>query len=302
MNCTHPVYAINRGICPDTGKMNIKLAPCRADLSTFQALERRYGQGSVIPLPCGKCLACKQNKAREWSIRCMLEASLYDFNFFLTLTYDDEHVPSDMATNKRNLSSFMKRLRNYVPGVRFFGCGERGSSTKRLHLHLILFNCKLDDLKPVCAGRTLGSYMSSKTISDCWQYGNIVLGFVTPESCSYVARYTLKECNGDEFILMSNKPGIGAGYFDLKKAVIYSSDGVYVKGVKNKVPRYFDKLLERENPDLFKVIKLARLNLVREKRLQQLTSNSVVLDEELYEIMDRVVIDKFKSKHYGGAL
>ena len=32
-------------------------------------------------------------RSRQWAVRCMHEASLYDFNSFVTLTYNDENLP-----------------------------------------------------------------------------------------------------------------------------------------------------------------------------------------------------------------
>lgn len=40
-----------------------------------------------ILVPCGQCIACRLNKARQWSIRCMHEARYHSDNAFVTLTY-----------------------------------------------------------------------------------------------------------------------------------------------------------------------------------------------------------------------
>ena len=43
---------------------------------------------------CGQCIPCRINKRREWVGRLTLEAGLYTDNAFLTLTYDDAHLPT----------------------------------------------------------------------------------------------------------------------------------------------------------------------------------------------------------------
>ena len=48
---------------------------------------------NYIEVPCGKCLECRLDHARQWADRCILEASEYDDNCFLTLTYDDLNIP-----------------------------------------------------------------------------------------------------------------------------------------------------------------------------------------------------------------
>ena len=99
--CTRPIYSLDLGI-KENGKRNLKILPRRFDLSSVKQLKARYGDSSIVPLPCGQCLNCKLNKAKEWAVRCVLEASLYDENFFVTLTYDDEHYPEDASLHREH--------------------------------------------------------------------------------------------------------------------------------------------------------------------------------------------------------
>ena len=74
--------------------------------------------GVIRELPCGQCMACRLNHARMWSIRISHEASCHTHNVFLTLTYDDEHLPSDGSVHKRDLQLFFKRLRKELKGAK----------------------------------------------------------------------------------------------------------------------------------------------------------------------------------------
>ena len=54
-------------------------------------LRREY----TVFIPCGKCYACECSSRAEWALRMK-----YEFRdkrntsaYFLTLTYDDEHLP-----------------------------------------------------------------------------------------------------------------------------------------------------------------------------------------------------------------
>lgn len=307
MKCTHPLYAIDHGFNKATGKRSIKILPRRVDIYTLQELENRYGSGCILSLPCGHCDSCKENKAQEWSVRCMLEASEYKSNYFLTLTYDDKMLPTTMDDNVSNVKDFIKRLRYYVPGLRYFGCTERGSTTGRLHAHLILFNCDLPDIKLECAGRISGSYMSSEIISQCWSkdgesYGHIVLGDCTQQSCAYVARYTMKARFGDEKIFMSTHPGIGAKYCYDKLYTIFDTDGVYVNGRKYVIPRYFDKICEKVHPLLFCESKERRLLFQRDQRNNTLSSFNGFIDEQINVVMERYVKANNSHKLIGGVL
>lgn len=72
-----------------------------------------------LQVPCGRCIGCRLEKARQWAVRCMHEASLYDKNCFVTLTYDEDYCPESLIPEHFVL--FMKRLRKrYGAGIRFF--------------------------------------------------------------------------------------------------------------------------------------------------------------------------------------
>ena len=64
-----------------------------------------------IQLSCGQCIGCRIRKRENWAVRCYCESKMHQDNIFLTLTYDDEHLPSDGSLNYRHYQLFMKRLR-----------------------------------------------------------------------------------------------------------------------------------------------------------------------------------------------
>lgn len=51
-------------------------------------------------IPCGQCLECRLNKAKEWAFRCVKEAKYHKNNIMITLTYDDEHIPTAESINE----------------------------------------------------------------------------------------------------------------------------------------------------------------------------------------------------------
>lgn len=68
-----------------------------------------------IKLPCGQCLGCRLDYSREWAVRCTHESLLHKENSFITLTYDDEHLPEDGGLVKKHWQDFCKRLRKKKP-------------------------------------------------------------------------------------------------------------------------------------------------------------------------------------------
>lgn len=159
----------------------------------------------------------------------MLEASQYGENCFLTLTYDDEHLPTDNNLDPLALTLFLKRLRKWFDTsfgrrFRYFGVGEYGDQSERPHYHLALFGfptCGRGLTKP----RRDGSCCQiCDAVRAVWGKGHVYLGNLEQQSASYVAGYVTKklttkddprlEGRHPEFARMSNRPGIGAGIMD----------------------------------------------------------------------------------------
>lgn len=193
-----------------------------------------------VAFGCGQCMPCRVNRRRIWTHRIMLESAEHGDKTFVTLTYDDDHLPkleSGIATLvSKDLQDFLKRLRFAVAPkqLRFFACGEYGEDKKfqggveilgRPHYHLALFgypNC----LRGVTNG---GMFFTKDQEFRCcsfcdmlyksWGKGLIQLGGLTKDSAHYIGGYVTKKLvKGDvnlhgrvpEFARMSNRPGIGA--------------------------------------------------------------------------------------------
>lgn len=195
----------------------------------------RFVHGKMIR--CGHCLGCRIDKSREWANRCIMELQDHKDAYFLTLTYDEEHVPltsfKDPETGvdhptktlvKKDLQGFIKRLRKRVEPdrIRYFACGEYGSKTQRPHYHAIVFGLRLNDLVPYGMNELNQMTYTSNFIHSVWSsrkaptrhgsvtplsadpsyfctpWGRVVIAPCTWETCAYVARYTVKKLYGDK--------------------------------------------------------------------------------------------------------
>lgn len=203
----------------------------------------RLEAGKAILVPCGHCIGCRLDYSRAWAERSVHEANKHEYNYFLTLTYDDVSLPK----NKDNipnlimdeLSDFMKRFRKKmkdkfnIDGIRFFGCGEYGNPHhgERIfnpHFHIILFNCPIPDLQdrhPIPVDGKIKwihqfdnsgeQLLFSPTVFEAWCnrkdkkiFGTAQIGQVSYESCAYVARYMMKK-QGSNDDKVFQKLGIG---------------------------------------------------------------------------------------------
>lgn len=249
MSCEHPLLAIDLYTRPEDKKHVIKILPRRHG-DNVKELERRVGKENILALPCGKCASCKAAHKSEWAVRCMLESKLHKDNCFVTLTYDNNHLPDKLC--KLDLRKFIKGIRNKGYKCRFFGCGEYGSQSGRPHYHVILFGFCPDDLKPFSVSPSGEMTYTSKLLSSIWDKGHVLVGNVTEGSCAYVAGYVDKKLNDEDgFILMSNRPGIAAVWFMENLPFIYKHDNIVLPGGHVvSPPRYCDILAERSGLEL----------------------------------------------------
>lgn len=249
MACFHPLDAFRR---PGGG---IGFGPSPSPL--YERLQ----------LPCGQCSGCRIDRSRQWAIRCMHEAQLHSQNSFITLTYNDEHLPKDLSLNYEHFQLFMKRLRKHFTGVpiRYYMCGEYGENFGRPHFHACLFGLDFADKEYYRRTPTGDRLYTSKTLETIWGKGFCPIGEVTFQSAAYVARYIMKKRTGSgsfdhyntidddgvissrtpEFNKMSLKPGIGAKWFEKFHSDVFPHDHVILKGKPCKPPRYYDKLSTR---------------------------------------------------------
>lgn len=169
-----------------------------------------YVNPKGLPFGCGQCLPCTISRRRIWANRITLESFKHAKNSFVTLTYDDEHLPPGGSLEPRDLQLFLKRLRNqFQSKLRFFACGEYGDVSQRPHYHAAIFGCGVED---------------ADKIERSWHHGHTFTGELTPDSAKYIAGYVTKKMTNPEnphhayllsgrhpeFARMSNRPGIGA--------------------------------------------------------------------------------------------
>ena len=280
MSCFHPLNVLNLGY-DQNGKKKIHFCMTEAEWQMAPDFQK-------MKLPCGRCVGCRLERSRQWANRCMLELQYHDSAYFVTLTYDDEHIPvtyyaededgvarGGFSLRFRDLELFWKRLRKAHPDdkIRYFACGEYGSTTYRPHYHAIIFGLTLDDLRPYKRSPQNYDYFISDSLAECWGLGYVVVGPVTWETCAYTARYIMKKALGEgaevyerfniepEDTRMSRKPGIGYQYY-ADHPELYKYEYINLptdKGqLKFKPPRYYDRLFDIDNPDEMKHIKATR--------------------------------------------
>ena len=150
---------------------------CNSPLQAFQCLdgsvvftERKGDVVRSLQLPCGKCLGCRLERSRQWAMRCMHEASLYERNCFITLTYNDAHLPANRNLEYSDFQKFMKRFRKRFPStkIRFYMAGEYGEKFGRPHFHACIFNFDFPDRKYLKTTGSGSKLYTSKLLESLW--------------------------------------------------------------------------------------------------------------------------------------
>lgn len=226
----------------------------------------------------------------------MHEASLHAENAFITLTYSPENLPPGGTLQKKDFQDFIKRLRRKYPArcvgvgadgkkifegkTKYFHCGEYGERNRRPHYHALLFGLDFPD-KVLFKNSADGSAIyTSEILQRLWPAGFCTTGAVTFESAAYVARYVMKKITGEpakahyenidletgeiidrlpEYTTMSLKPAIAKDWYKQFKSDVYPSDQVILRGMPMKPPKFYDRLLELEDPEARAAIRERRM-------------------------------------------
>ncbi len=264
MVCYHPLIAVD--VTKGAASKKVIQVIGSAEQNPALYVQAQKDHNAYI-VPCGQCVGCRLERSRQWAIRISQEASLYDKNCFITLTYSDQYCPKSLYL--RHFQLFMKRLRKkYGNGIRFFHCGEYGDLNGRPHYHAALLNFDFLDKKLYYSNNGFNYYLS-ESLSDLWPYGIHLISDLTYDSAGYIARYVLKKITGDAaadaykdkkppYVTMSRRPGIGYPWIEKYLENVYNNDRVVVKGHESLPPRYYDSILKDRYPEWLDAIKEQR--------------------------------------------
>lgn len=213
-------------------------------------------------VPCGKCVACLSRRRNEFTYRLTQEQNYSDYSFFLTLTYDKDHIPIKLVEgkpyfvfDKKNVQDYLKRVRYYISQlnkdvkISYFLVSEYGKKTFRPHYHMLFFVKNDSFLK----------YKSSieKVLQAQWTYGFFVTKPTNPANIHYCTKYCIKnleelpeQCIDPVFTLGSKRPYLGAAaegvidrQFDDFEGTTHRDPIVFNNGCKTAMPRIYRQKL-----------------------------------------------------------
>lgn len=272
----------------------VRAVPCYRPIRAFKGrdgvatLARRQGWSDrAFAVACGQCIGCRLARAQSWAIRAVHESMMHSSSVFLTLTYDQAHVPDDGSVDVRTWQLFAKKVRKELGPFRFLHCGEYGGRSYRPHYHALLFGVEFPDALCVETASDGSRLYWSDQVARLWRKGQHRLGAVTMQSAAYVARYVTAKASrnartwdgvayyeeryrrvddetGEEFYVrpeystMSRRPGLGATWFEKYWRDVFPHDQVVLEGRSYAVPDYYSRKFQARDPEAFLEIQAER--------------------------------------------
>lgn len=237
------------------------------------------GQAGVdyfkLQIPCGQCILCRLEHARQWAVRITHEATEHEKNCFVTLTYDDTNIPTHGSLEYAHLQKFWKRLRKTLGKIRYYAVGEYGDTTLRPHYHACIFGHAFTEQRTILRQQPTLLW-TNPLLEEAWGMGHVSVGALTFESAQYTASYVTKKLNnkkkyvrtdeetGELIALvqprafMSLKPAIGRTWLDNYGNQVYAHDQVVINGRPQKPPKYYDRWLAQRSEIAIDLIKEQR--------------------------------------------
>lgn len=325
MPCYHPKRGFVVGLTDDN-KPKLKILDFKylsvgpnGQPSTLPGREEDGDITAHYLIPCGHCLGCRQQQANEWTNRLLMESKYHDSMYFVTLTYDNDHLPANyevdeetgelkggFTLSKRDCQLFMKRLRKAFPAdrIRYYLAGEYGPTTGRPHYHAILFGLHVNDLEPSGMSETGNPYYISKQFGEIWSKGFTSIEPANDFTIRYVTGYITKklgehpneefEKNGitPPFALSSRRPGLGLRYLEDHLEKVESDDHITLATCNGSVsfdlPRYFRK----------KLVDFGYEEVVTERSLRKVR-NAENAVESRSELTDLNQLEQLAVREYG---
>lgn len=254
MTCFHPIKMYK----PRWADLDI---PPRQYYALKKLSKHKSDFREEVQVACGHCLGCRLDHADMWATRLTMEAKCWTNNCFVTLTYNNPHLPMKNGKTrlvKEDLQKFLKRLRYYHTGneewinpktgeyenpIRYYACGENGMSGTRAiiggnpHFHIALFNFRPKDLKIRGVNAHGDIQYESPSLQKIWGKGYVVVEDLTPGSAGYITRYVQKKAG------ITPKKKIFTGRYRTEEAIDERNGNIYTKIIRET------RIDKEENPE-----------------------------------------------------
>lgn len=225
---------------------------------SYRTIQDKYTKlHKLVKTTCGRCPECLGKKRQDWYFRLQIELQNSLSCYFLTLTYNDEHLPKCLddkpCFSVDDVQKFLKRLRKFYTGskIKYFLIGEYGGNFGRPHYHSIMFNLPKKDI-----------YTLNNEISQIWKNGYTSLANITDARIGYCCKYCLQNLQSKRTaahpslfppFLVSRNPAIGSSYLTDSNIVYHLNNKTFNTNFCGKnfiLPRYLREKIFGDYTDI----------------------------------------------------
>lgn len=187
---------------------------------------------------CGKCESCRRQHVTRIATACEQHMRLESASCYLTLTYDEEHLPENGTLVKKHVDRFIDALRKWIAvnkddpkwNKAYFGnhqgkfkrvvSGEYGSKTDRPHYHLFIMGFDFPDKEPLPFKKDGKQLFRSKILQHYWPYGTVDYKNADPGAAKYVIKYAMKEkLHGKEYHEQYEQRGLALPFVSVSQGI-----------------------------------------------------------------------------------
>lgn len=228
---------------------------------------------TAIDIPCGTCIMCREEQARQQAVRIVHEAQSHEENSFLTLTYTDQFLPEHGSLNYEHLQKFWKRLRKHTGKLRYYAVGEYGDKSLRPHYHAVVFGRAFAQNR-IIIRETPNLLWTSPQLEDIWGMGNVTVGALTFETARYTASYVTKKLRSKQkYVRVDEESGelleliqprafmsrnLAKAWWEQYGKHVEDHDFVVINGRRQKPPKAYDRWLKEKDEKKMEEIKNKR--------------------------------------------
>jgi len=140
---------------------------------------------------------------RNWAKRITLEAQKHDVNCFVTLSYNNKHLPPNGSINYAHLEKFHDRLRSAnrrrgLESHRYYTVATYDDRTMKPIYYACLFGLAFTNDRIIIEHTTTTLLWTSPTLDKAWGYGNAIAQALTPETAFHAAHCNHPSQRSDE--------------------------------------------------------------------------------------------------------
>jgi len=259
-------------------------AYARADGSGISFFKRKDPEYWVQPytglaIPCGHCILCRSEQARQQAVRIEHEARMWVESSFVTLTYDDKHLPKYGSLDYAHTTKFWKRLRIHfqrkkLGTIRYYLVGEYGDETLRPHYHACIFGQAFVQDRIIIRNQPTLLWVSP-LLQELWGLGQVSVGALTFETARYAASYVTKKlASKQQYVRTDEETGeliplaqprafmsrnLAKSWWLKWGKGVTDNDYVVINGQRQKPPKAYDRWLREVDQEKAEEIKAQRL-------------------------------------------